>query len=122
VKLLALPGSLLTAGILIFATLGVWSISRNIFDVLLAFGAGLVGFIFQRSGFPIAPIILGSVLGPLLELQFRRAVSFSSGDMSVFVSRPASAVILGLSAVALFVPMILRMRTRRRLASTASGG
>jgi len=122
VKLLALPEPLLTAGILIFATLGVWSISHNIFDVLLAFGTGLVGFVLQRSGFPIAPIILGSVLGPLLEQQFRRAVSFSSGDLSVFVSRPASAVILGLSAVALFVPMVMRMRTRRRLAPTASGG
>jgi putative tricarboxylic transport membrane protein len=112
VKLLSIPEPLMTAGILVFATLGVWAISQSVFDVLLAYAAGLLGFFLRRSGFPIAPIILGSILGPLLEMQFRRAMSFSQGDWTVFVTRPVSASILGLALLALILPSILQKRKK----------
>jgi putative tricarboxylic transport membrane protein len=112
VKLLSIPEPLMTAGILVFATLGVWAISQSVFDVLLAYAAGLLGFFLRRSGFPIAPIILGSILGPLLEMQFRRAMSFSQGDWTVFITRPVSASILGLALLALILPSILQKRKK----------
>ena len=108
VKLLSIPEPLMVAGILVFSTLGVWSSSNSIVDVCLAYGAGIVGFFLRRSGYPIAPIIIGALLGPLLEEQFRRAMSFSQGDWTVFLTRPVSAVILLLAVAALVAPAIFR--------------
>ncbi|MCI2416110.1 tripartite tricarboxylate transporter permease [Saccharopolyspora sp. K220] len=112
VKLLAVPQSLLTAGILVFATLGVYAISQNVVDVAFAFAFGGLGFMLRRSGYPVAPMVLGAVLGPLLETQFRRAMSFAEGDWTVLLTRPISATILVLAAALLVVPAILRRRRR----------
>src|ERR1044072_8275668 len=77
VKLLSVPAALLTAAILTFATLGVYATSPSVFEILVAYGFGLVGFVLRRAGYPVAPLILGAVLGPLMEVQFRRALPFS---------------------------------------------
>ena len=112
VKLLSVPAALLTAAILVFATLGVYSISGSVFELFIAYGFGLLGFALRRAGYPIAPLILGAVLGPLMEVQFRRALAFSEGDPMVFVTRPVSAIILVLAAACLILPVALRQTGR----------
>jgi putative tricarboxylic transport membrane protein len=112
IKLLKLPRAILNAGILTFAILGSYAIAQNTVDVLVAIAFGAVGFLMRRTGYPVAPLILGAVLGPMLETQFRRALAFSEGDSSVFVTRPLSAIILALAALALVGPTLVRRRTK----------
>ena len=108
VRLLSIPQPLLYGGILVFSTLGVYSLSNSTFDLVLLFVVGIIGFLMRRHEFPVAPCIIGLILGPLAEAQFRRALSISQGDPSVFVTHPLSAVLLALAAAVIIVPIILR--------------
>ncbi|MFI0730212.1 tripartite tricarboxylate transporter permease [Streptomyces sp. NPDC021225] len=118
VKLLRLPRPLLTAGILVFAALGVYALSQNAVDLGIAVLFGVLGFGMRRTGYPVAPLILGAVLGPMAETQFRRTLVFSEGDWTVLLTRPLSAAILCLAAVALVGPMVARRLRRRPVSSS----
>jgi len=109
VWVLQIPRPVLYAGILVFATLGVYAASGNPTDILLAFGIGLIGLFMRLHDFPIAPVILGAILGPNLESQTRRAPTASNGDWSVFVTRPLTATILALAVLAFVVPYLPRL-------------
>jgi putative tricarboxylic transport membrane protein len=109
VKILSIPRQLLYAAILVFATLGVYSASNSLIDVLVMYLIGVVGFFMRRYDVPVAPMILGVILGPLLEEQFRTALQVSQGDLSVFVTRPISLVILLAAVAALLVPFVPRL-------------
>jgi putative tricarboxylic transport membrane protein len=80
VKVLEIPRPALYTAILVFATLGVYSISGSVTEVLVAYAIGALGFGMRRFDFPIAPVILGVILGPLMELQLRRTLLVSNGD------------------------------------------
>jgi putative tricarboxylic transport membrane protein len=80
VKVLEIPRPALYTAILVFATLGVYSISGSVTEVLIAYAIGALGFGMRRFDFPIAPVILGVILGPLMELQLRRTLLVSNGD------------------------------------------
>ena len=108
VRLLSIPQPLLYGGILVFSTLGVYSLNNSTFDLVLLFIVGIIGFVMRRHEFPVAPCIIGLILGPLAEAQFRRALSISQGDPSVFVTHPLSAVLLALAAAVIIVPIALR--------------
>ncbi len=108
VRLLSIPQPLLYGGILVFSTLGVYSLNNSTFDLVLLFIVGIIGFLMRRHEFPVAPCIIGLILGPLAEAQFRRALSISQGDPSVFVTHPLSAVLLALAAAVIIVPIALR--------------
>ena len=69
---------------------------------------GIIGFLMRRHEFPVAPCIIGLILGPFAEAHFRRALAISQGDPSVFVTHPLSAVLLALAAAVIIVPIILR--------------
>jgi putative tricarboxylic transport membrane protein len=71
-----------------------------------------LGYIMRVMNYPIAPVVVGLILGPMAEQQLRRALSISQGDWTTLVASPVAAVLLGLAAVALIVPMILRARGR----------
>ncbi len=114
VKLLEIPRPLLYAAILVFATLGVYSHANSIVDVLIMYAIGALGFLMRRYDFPVGPTVLAVILGPLMEAQFRRAVSISQGDLSVFVTRPLSLAILLLAAAALLLPQVPRLLARAR--------
>jgi putative tricarboxylic transport membrane protein len=114
VKILEIPRPVLYAGILAFATLGVYSAANSVLDVLIMYGIGVMGFFARRLDFPVGPIVLGVILGPLLEAQFRRAMSISQGDLTIFVSRPLSAVILAFAVAAVVVPYLPRIVARLR--------
>lgn len=117
VKLLSIPRPLLYAGILIFATLGAYGLRNSWFDLALLYGIGVMGFLMRRYDIPVAPVLVGMILGPLSEQQFRRALAISQGDLSIFVTQPISAFVLGVTALTVIVPMIMRVIARRRAAA-----
>jgi putative tricarboxylic transport membrane protein len=114
VKLLEIPRPSLYAGILVFATLGAYGLRQSWFDLMLLYVIGLAGFVMRRYGFPVAPVIVGLILGPLSEQQFRRALSISQGDMSVFVTHPISAVLLAIALIVVAGPWAWRRFSRRK--------
>jgi putative tricarboxylic transport membrane protein len=109
VKILRIPTPLLYGGILVFATIGTFGISRSVVDLMLLYAMGLMGFFMRRYDFPTAPVIIGMILGPLAEQNFRQAMTISQGDMSVFLTRPLSASLLLLAVLALFGPKLWGM-------------
>jgi putative tricarboxylic transport membrane protein len=114
VRLLAIPRPLLYGGILMFATLGAYGLRQSWFDLLLLYLIGLLGFAMRRFDFPVGPVIVGLILGPLAEAQFRRALSISQGDMNVFVTHPISAALLAIALAVVVTPwMVGRLRTKR---------
>ena len=107
VKVLEIPRPLLYAGILVFGTLGVYSLSGSVTEVLVMYAIGVMGFFMRRYDFPIAPVILGVILGPLMETQARRALTASGDDFGVFFGRPFADALLVLAILALVVPVAL---------------
>ena len=119
VKLLKIPRPQLYAGILIFATVGVYGMRQSAFDLVLMWGVGLAGVLMRRFDFPTAPVIVGMILGPLAEAQMRNALSIGEGRWSVFIERPMSAGLLVVVALALFAPALIGWIKRRRGAQAA---
>jgi putative tricarboxylic transport membrane protein len=113
VKLLAIPRPQLYAGILVFATMGVYGMRQSPFDVFLLYAVGLMGFLMRRYGFPAAPVIVGMILGPLAEEQMRRSLSISQGEWSIFVTHGISAFLLGLTVLVLLAPFIVKKLRKR---------
>ena len=114
VKLLAIPRPQLYAGILVFATMGVYGMRQSPFDVFLLYAIGLLGFLMRRYGFPAAPVIVGMILGPLAEEQMRRSLSISEGSWSIFVTHGISAFLLALTLVVLLTPLVVRQLKKRK--------
>jgi putative tricarboxylic transport membrane protein len=112
-RLLEIPQSLLYGGILVFATLGTYSLNNSVFDVGLMYGIGVVGFAMRQLRIPVAPAIIGLILGPLAEQQFRRALAIAEGSATVFFTRPLSAAILGIGAIVFLAPLLWNLRRRR---------
>ena len=110
VKLLKVPRIYLYAGILIFATVGVYGMRQSAFDLFLLYVVGLLGVLMRRYDFPTAPVIVGMILGPLAEAQLRNAMSIGEGSWLVFVQRPMSAALLALVVAILVLPRLLRRR------------
>ncbi|KFI27826.1 tripartite tricarboxylate transporter permease [Haematobacter massiliensis] len=117
VKLLTIPRPWLYAGILLFATLGTIGANPSVFELAMLLAFGLLGFVMRLFGYPIAPIVVGLILGPLAEQQLRRALAISQGDWTVLVSSPVSAGLMTVAVLAFVVPMILRIRGRGKVLS-----
>jgi putative tricarboxylic transport membrane protein len=109
-KLLRIPRPQLYAGILFFATLGAYTVNQDPFDLLLLLVFGLVGFAVRRFGLPVLPLILGVILGPMMELKLREALDISSGKVSGLFNEPLAIGIYVLIALALVVPTLLDLR------------
>ena len=107
-RLLEIPQPLLYGGILVFATLGTYSLNSSVFDVGLMYLIGLAGFFMRRFDIPVAPAIIAMILGPMAEQQFRRALAISQGDATVFLRHPLSATLIALSVLVMIVPPILQ--------------
>jgi putative tricarboxylic transport membrane protein len=112
VRLLAIPRPLLYAGILVCATLGAYGLRQSWFDLLLLYLVGLLGFAMRRYDFPVAPVIVGMILGPLAENQLRRALAISQNDWSVFIKHPLSAALLGTALAVVLGPWLWRRLQR----------
>ena len=114
VKLLKIPRPQLYAGILIFATVGVYGMRQSAFDLFVMYGVGLLGVLLRRFDFPTAPVIVGMILGPLAEAQLRNALSIGEGRWTVFIERPMSLTLLGIVAVVMLLPKLLAWFSQRR--------
>ncbi|MBP7670556.1 tripartite tricarboxylate transporter permease [Ferrovibrio sp. MS7] len=108
-KILTIPTPWLYGGILVFATIGTYGISQSAVDLILLYIIGFIGYLMRRFDFPAAPTIIGMILGPFAEQEFRRAMTISGGDMSVFLTRPLSASLLCIAAALLLLPPLLRL-------------
>jgi putative tricarboxylic transport membrane protein len=106
IQILRVPGPYLFAGILVFAMIGAYSIKYSTFDLFVAIGIGTLGVALRRFGYPITPLILGAILGPMAETQFRRSMQLSQGDGSIFISTPVTWVMYSLMIIALTWPWI----------------
>jgi TctA family transporter len=106
VQLLKVPYRLLYPAILVFCAIGVYSINNNAFDVQITVAFGVLGYVFYKLKCEPAPLILGFILGPMMEENLRRAMLLSRGDATVFFTRPLSLTLL-LMAVALVVIVAL---------------
>jgi len=120
VKLLKIPKPMLYAGILIFATVGVYGMRQSAFDLVLLYAIGLLGVLMRRFDFPTAPVIVGMILGPMAEAQLRNAISIGEGRWSVLVERPLSAGVLALCVLLLVAPPVLRRMAARRAAPASA--
>jgi putative tricarboxylic transport membrane protein len=113
VKLLKIPKPQLYAGILVFATVGVYGMRQSAFDLFLMYAVGMVGVLMRRYDFPTAPVVVGMILGPLAEAQMRNALSIGEGKWTVFIERPMSATLLAIVIAVLVLPRAIRwMRPR----------
>ncbi|HVH26863.1 MAG TPA: tripartite tricarboxylate transporter permease [Vicinamibacterales bacterium] len=108
VRLLNIPRPALYAGILVLASAGAYSVNRSAFDVGLLYLIGVAGYVMRRRSIPVAPAIIGLILGPMAEQQLRRALAIAEGSPAVFVTRPISATLLATAALFLLGPLLLR--------------
>ena len=113
VKLLKIPKPYLYAGILIFATVGVYGMRQSAFDLFLLYAIGVLGVVMRRFDFPTAPVVVGMILGPLAEAQLRNAMSIGEGSAMVFVQRPVSLVLIGVVVAVLVLPRIFKAYSRK---------
>jgi putative tricarboxylic transport membrane protein len=113
VKLLQVPYRLLFPAIMAFSAIGIYSVNNSSFEIYLTAAFGIVGFICMRLGFPLAPMLLGFVLGPMMEENLRRSMLMAGGDPSVFVTRPISLAFIIATAVILVVMVVPAVRERR---------
>jgi putative tricarboxylic transport membrane protein len=113
VKLLQVPYRLLFPAIMAFSAIGIYSVNNSSFEIYLTAAFGIVGFICMRLGFPLAPMLLGFVLGPMMEENLRRSMLMSGGDATVFVRQPISLAFIIATVMILVVMVLPAVRTRR---------
>lgn len=113
VKMLAVPYNALFPAIVAFTCIGVFSVSNSSVDVLVMAGFGLVGFILIRLDFEPAPMLLGFILGPMLEENLRRALTLSRGNYAVFFTNMTSVILLAVALVMLLLVLIPSVRAKR---------
>ncbi|MET0445265.1 MAG: tripartite tricarboxylate transporter permease [Pseudorhodoplanes sp.] len=113
VRLLTIPYHLLYPAVLVFICIGTYSVSNSSFDVWLVVGFGLLGTLMRTFNWPAAPVLLGFVLGPMMEEHFRRAMQASRGDLMIFVERPISATVIAITFVLLFWGLAMAFRQHR---------
>jgi putative tricarboxylic transport membrane protein len=113
IKLLTVPYRILFPAILLFCCIGSYSLNNNVFDVFMTIPFAILGYVFKKLDCEPAPLLLGFVLGKLMEEYLRRAMTISRGDWSVFITRPLSATLLGIAVLLLvivFLPAIAKKR------------
>jgi putative tricarboxylic transport membrane protein len=114
VRMLTIPYHLLFPAIIAFCCIGVYSVNNNPFDVYAMALFGLVGYLFIKLDFEPAPLLLGFVLGPMLEEYLRRAMIISRGNAAVFVTHPLSLALLLVSLALLVVVLLPNIRAKRK--------
>ena len=113
IKLLRVPYRLLYPAILVFCCIGVLSLSGSVFDVWTTAAFGLIGYLLAKLRCEPAPLLLGAVLGPLMEQHFRRALVLSRGDFTTFITSPLSLALLVIAAVLVVIAMLPAIQKKR---------
>ena len=113
IKLLTVPYRWLFPAIVLFCAIGVYSTNNNTWDIWIVGIFGLVGYVFHKLGAEPAPLLLGLILGPMMEESLRRALLLSRGDWSVFVTRPLSAGLLAAAVILLIIVVLPAVKNKR---------
>jgi TctA family transporter len=113
IKLLTVPYRWLFPAIVLFCAIGVYSTNNNTFDIWLVGAFGVIGYLFIKLGVEPAPLLLGFILGPMMEENLRRALLLSRGDWTVFVTRGLSASLLAAAAVLLIIVLLPSVKSKR---------
>ena len=114
VRLLSIPAPTLYAGIVVIATIGVYGAGNSLFDVGLLYAFGALGYALRRFDFPVAPLVVGLILGPMMEQSMRQALTISQGEWSTFFVRPLSGSLLAIALLMLLAPRLWALRRRLR--------
>lgn len=114
VRLLTIPQPWLYGGILVFAAMGTLAAKPSVVELTMLAGFGVLGFLMRRYDYPVAPMVVGLILGPMAEAQMRRALQISLGDPMIFLENPISATLLILAGLALVAPFALKGLDRFR--------
>ena len=112
VQLLKIPRPYLFSGITCFALMGAYVANNAIFDLWIALGVGIIGFAFRRFGVPITPLIIGLILGPMAELQMRRALQISSGDISALYATSLSKILYCVLFIVIVGPLVWNFKKK----------
>ncbi|MDR7545544.1 MAG: tripartite tricarboxylate transporter permease [Armatimonadota bacterium] len=110
VRALSVPPAMLTPMVIMLSVLGAYALNGWLYDAAVAVAAGIAGFVLKRAGYPLVPLILGLVLGGMMESEFRRAMIITGGDLSVFVTRPLAAVLLAAGLFSLARQIVAQRR------------
>jgi len=114
-SMLRVPYSILMPLIVTLSAVGVFATDNNVFDMWVMFAFGVIGYLMRKLEFPAAPAVLGLVLGPLVERSLRQSLTISHGDLSIFFTRPISAVLTICALLSLFAPLVRALwRSRRK--------
>jgi TctA family transporter len=113
IKLLSIPYKWLFPAIVLFCAVGVYSENNNTFEIWMVAIFGVLGYVFHKLGCEPAPLLLGLILGPMMEENLRRALLLSRGEWSVLVTRPLSASLLAVAAVLLVIVLLPNVRKKR---------
>jgi putative tricarboxylic transport membrane protein len=114
VKILDFPEAVVSAFIMLLCFIGALSIRNSIGDLWLMIVFGVIGYLFERYRFPIAPLVLGVILGPLAESSFTTTMISYQSDWTVFFTRPISGSVMVLTIFALVIPLVTHIRTNQR--------
>lgn len=115
VGVLRLPQWLILTGVILAALVGTYAVQRQVFDLYLLIGFGVIGYGLRVLGFPLAPIVVGFVLGPVCEINFRRMMLVSQGEVVEHLNgRPIALVVFGLVALVVVYPVVRAVWVRRR--------
>lgn len=112
VAVLKIPYRVLAPLIAIFCMVGVYSVNNSVLDLWLMFAFGIIGYVANKMTYPLAPLVLGLVLGGYLEVSLRQSLKMAQGDMTVFFTRPLSAVIIAIAAIIILWPFVSKLFVR----------
>jgi putative tricarboxylic transport membrane protein len=115
VKVLDLPEAIVSAYVVMCCFLGAYASRNNVTDLWLLAGFGIVGYLFERFRFPITPLVLGVILGPLAETSFMTTMVSFNNDWTVFFTRPVSGILMVMACIALIYPLVRHHFQRRRV-------
>jgi putative tricarboxylic transport membrane protein len=113
-KIISTPAKYMLPIIIAISFFGVYAVQVNTFDLLLLVGCGIAGYFLSKNDYPLAPIILGLILGPMLENNFRRALTITNGDYMIFIERPLSFILLIIAIVWIAYPLIKNLFIRKK--------
>jgi len=108
-QMLRVPRNILMPGILMFCVVGSFAINNTVFDVGIMLIMGVIGFFLEANGFPVAPVVLGLVLGPIVEKNFMMSVIKTDWDVTQFFTRPVSAILCIITILVWFYPLFISL-------------
>lgn len=111
-KIVDVPKNILLPIVVTMCFIGSYSLSNNLFEVWIALAFGVIGYLLEKFNYPLPPLILGIILGPIIESNLRRTIIESGNDLTVFATRPISAIFLSIAIISLLYPFVKKLTTQ----------